>query len=109
MALQFRQTDMKKHNTQRDEEVAFRSAVSLIFTQQAEAGIFPSEAIAAHASLIAVWDADAPLTVGCIRRCPDSDALFRCIEPPNPRARTVPKPPSLDAAGWEPVMVATKI
>jgi len=71
----------------------------------AERGELEDTAIAAHAVLFDVWEPDKPMQKGCIRRCPESMAVFRCIEThsPNPRARTAPNPPSKDPGKWEPV------
>jgi len=84
-------------------ETAIQSATVFMFQQMAEAGEIDNATIAAHAALFDPWDKKEGVQQGCIRLCPETEKPFRCIESPNPKARTAPKPPSKDTAKWEAV------
>lgn len=103
MGVRHTETCIKTENEMLAEELAFRSAFKLMFTQQAETGAFTDEVITTHAALLLPWDGVNSYAKGSIRRCPDSGAVFRCAEPPDARARTAPKPPSKAKENWQPI------
>jgi len=82
-------------------ETAIQSATVFMFRQMAEAGEIDNATIAAHTALFDLWDKEKGVSKGCIRICPEAEKPFRCIEPPSPKARTAPKPPSKNLAKWE--------
>jgi len=100
MAVRHTETCIKTLNAQKAEEAAFRNAVKLLFTQQAEAGVFSPEIISAHAAALIPWDAEAQVGKGCIRRDPTTGNPYKCIEPPITKSRSKPKPPSLLPENW---------
>jgi len=78
----------------RNEDVAIRSAIRIMFTQQAESGSLSDEVIVAHAAALLPWDPNGQHHEGCIRQCTETGKPYRCVKQLDPRARTKPKPPS---------------
>ena len=102
MAVRFTETCIETLNREKAEDSAFRAAVKLMFTQQAEAGTLSSEIVAAHSVALLPWAAEAVHEVGCIRRCPETDNAYRCVTAPPPaKGRAKPKPPSEADKYWE--------
>lgn len=98
-----RVTNLQEHRAIREREAAAIDATTALFIQAAESGQVPIEQIAARAAIFPLWEENTPHNVGCLRRCPLSGDVFRCINPPpvSPQARNSRIPPSQADRFWE--------
>ncbi|MCL2704295.1 MAG: hypothetical protein FWE91_11935 [Defluviitaleaceae bacterium] len=105
MGVRHTETCIKILNRQKSDEAAFRNAVKLLFTQQAEAGVFPADVIAAHSGVLIPWNSGEQSEKGRIRRDPITGKPYKCIEPLSAKAKSKPKPPSQLPENWEPITI----
>ena len=103
MGVRHKETCIKTENKRLSQEAARVSALELMFTNQAEQGVFADEVIAIHAPLLVEWTPNGRHQKGCIRRCPETGGAYKCIEPINPKARNLPDPPSMAKEHWVPL------
>ena len=100
-------SDLAKHREKYRQQAAAIDAAAFLFIQAAEGGQLSTADIAAHAAIFPLWEENTPHNRGCLRRCPENNGVYRCIDPPpvSPQARNSRIPPSQAERFWERVEV----
>ena len=96
-------TDLLKFWERRNRVELSREATNRFLIQVAENGNMKEADIAKMAAIFPLWEENTPHTKGCLRRCPQDEAVYRCIDPPpvSPQARNSRIPPSQAERFWE--------
>jgi len=105
MAVRRRVDNLQEFHEKRNREAAASNAAAFLFVMLAESGQIDDTDIAAHAAIFPLWEENKPHTVGCMRRCPLCNDVFRCVDPPpvSERARNSRIPPSKADKFWQKV------